>query len=171
MFDSMTATARDIRDATQAFVRRFGLLADQRTPCKQPISLAQAHALMALLQRERRAAATTVCGLAAELGVDKSNASRIVQRMARAGQVGVERCDDDGRVKLLALTGKGRRLAARLDAASISHFEQMVSHIESSRRHGVLDALRLLCAAIASTGGTDDDDQESGDLSGGRDRL
>jgi DNA-binding MarR family transcriptional regulator len=69
-----------LRTLVQQFVRQFGLLAESETPCGQPLHTSHAHALMILLHADK--AGIHQAALARQLGIDKSNASRLVHRLS-----------------------------------------------------------------------------------------
>ena len=81
----------------QELVRRFGLLAADRTPCGKPLASSDAHALMLLL--EAGEAGMLSSALALRLGIDKSTASRVVTRLTDEGHITAAPSTDDARAK------------------------------------------------------------------------
>src|SRR4051794_20781259 len=69
------------------------------------LSVQQAELLCAAM------APTPVGGLAAELGCDRSNVTRLADRAVSRGLLTRARAGDDGRVTLVQLTPRGERLA------------------------------------------------------------
>jgi DNA-binding MarR family transcriptional regulator len=136
-----------LRSSVHAFVRSFGLLAGDRTPCGQPLPVSHAHALIVLRAADRAGLPTTQQALARSLRIDKSNVARLCARMEVMGHVAQRRSPDDGRARLLALTPKGRRVAERVDASSRARFQQLLGSIPESARGGVIDALDALAQA------------------------
>ena len=106
--------AQQLRAGVQQFVRSFGLLAGDQTPCGQPLAPSHAHALMLLLETARAGKRTNQRALAAALGIDKSSAARLCEKMERVGHVDQARSPADGRARLLGLTTKGRRVAEQV---------------------------------------------------------
>src|SRR5690349_21328992 len=96
------------RDRVRALVRSLGVLDDGRTPCGVDVSVREAFVLGTLLRAEV-GDTLSQSDIQAELGVDKSNVTRLVQRLVDAGRV-EQRTGGDGRVRTLHLTAKGRRL-------------------------------------------------------------
>ena len=137
-----------LRQHIQQFVRKFGLLAEDRTPCGAPIGPREAHALMIVLERERRDDPPRQNELAAELGIDKSNVTRLVQRLRKQGRVEQVASQEDGRARLLRLTPKGRRLAETTERASRQRFEVLLEGIPPAVRKTVLAAVALLNEAL-----------------------
>ncbi len=144
----MDTNTLDLRSAVQAFVRRFGLLTPDRTPCGQPLSVSEAHALMTLSEWERRdpGCAPTLKDLRALLALDKSNVTRVCQRLERSGMLRSRPSPTDGRAKVLQLTAKGRRRAETVDGASRATFDAVLEQLDDPEN--VLRALADLTAAV-----------------------
>lgn len=137
-----------LRLKIQRFVREFGLLADDRTPCGAPLSPREAHALMIVLERERIGDPPRQNDLAVALGIDKSNVTRLVQRLRRDARIQQLQSEDDGRARILRLTPKGRRLAETIERNSRARFETLLAGIPADGQEIVLTALGLLNDAI-----------------------
>jgi DNA-binding MarR family transcriptional regulator len=145
--------AHELRAGIQRFVRSFGLLAGDQTPCGQPLAPSHAHALMLLLEADHACESTSQQALASALGLDKSSAARLCAKMEQTGHIEQERAATDGRLRLIRLTTKGQRLAERVDAASRARFQQVLDAMPSVRaRESVIAALRQLNQAIALVG-------------------
>ena len=149
--------ADDFRMLLQEFIRRFGLLAADRTPCGKPLASSDAHALMLLLETGDDGMLSSA--LAARLGIDKSTASRTAARLAESGHITAEPSSNDGRARPLRLTKKGARVAQGVEAASRDRFEQLLKNLPARRRADVIEALRDLVAALQKmTSGPGDND-------------
>jgi DNA-binding MarR family transcriptional regulator len=142
--------AEQLRAAVHAFVRSFGLLAANQTPCGRPIPVSYAHALMFLLHAGRGADRPTQQWLGRALRIDKSNVARLCAKMERAGHLEQERSPNDGRSRLLALTARGRRLAEQVDAASRERFGRLLEATPAPLRASLAATLEALAAAAAS---------------------
>ncbi|MFZ5889501.1 MAG: MarR family winged helix-turn-helix transcriptional regulator [Myxococcota bacterium] len=140
--------ADQLRRHVQSFVRRFGLLAEDRTPCGAPLSPRDAHALMIVLERERAANPPCQNDLAIELGIDKSNVTRLVQKLVAAGRIEQVQSEADARARMLRLTTKGRRLAESVEAASHDRFREILTRIPAAQRKVVVGAMALLNNAL-----------------------
>lgn len=137
----------DLRAAVQELTRRFGLLAESSTPCGHPLATSHAHALMLL--REAGPAGLPQGELGRQLGIDKSNASRLVRQLAAGGRVTVRSApDQDARVKRVRLTAKGARLAADVEQSSRRRFAAVWDAIPPKQRRAVLDGLAQLTRAM-----------------------
>jgi DNA-binding MarR family transcriptional regulator len=107
---------------------------------------------MALLDQERRGDIGTQQDLVAVLGVDKSSVARLCAKMIEAGHLVQAPSPDDGRAWLLSLSGKGRRLAERVEDASRRRFDRLLASLPSpAARTRVIQSLELLNDAIART--------------------
>lgn len=141
-----------LRTSIQRFVRSFGILSSAQTPCGVPLPPSHAHALMALLERERRAESSTQQDLVKVLGVDKSNVTRLCAKMVEAGHLVQEPSPEDGRAWRVSLTSKGLRVAERVEDASRTRFDRLLAALPSAAaRATVMQSLDLLNDAIAKT--------------------
>jgi DNA-binding MarR family transcriptional regulator len=129
------------------FVRAFGLLSQERTPCGQPMAPSDAHALTEIADGGR-----TQRELVDRLRLDRSSVSRLVDRLVTRGWV--ERVDAaDRRTVRLVATAQGERVAAEVAASRSDRFAVLLDAIQPDQRALVLDALRLLTAAARSERG------------------
>jgi len=90
------------------FVRSFGLLQPDRTPCGQPLHVSQAHAL-ALIAGDPL---ISQHGLTVSLGLARATVSELVTELCERGWVTRERATTDRRVWRLELTDALGRLSA-----------------------------------------------------------
>jgi YD repeat-containing protein len=149
---SKNATGDLLRTSIQSFIRAFGLLAGDQTPCGVPLTPTHAHGLTALLDRERRDVVSSQQDLVSVLGVDKSNVARLCAKMIEAGHLLQSESPEDGRTWQLSLTPKGRRLAERVEDASRWRFEQVLAALPSkATRNAAIRSLDLLNQAIIET--------------------
>jgi DNA-binding MarR family transcriptional regulator len=134
--------AAELRRLVQRFVRGFGLLQPDSTPCGHPLPTSHAHALLVLHETPE----LTQNELAAVLGLDKSNVSRLVARLLRSGHLLAVPGAEDRRERRLSLTAKGEKLAGAIDATSRARFERLLGGIP--RRAALFDVLGDLVAAL-----------------------
>ena len=140
--------ASALRARVQGFVRSFGLLDDAETPCGQPLQASHAHALMLLLDQKDPSEPLRHKDLALALGLDKSSVVRLCRRMEQVGHVLQEPAKDDRRAREVRLTAKGKRLAHTVEAASLSHFERVLTAVPRAERVRVIAALEVLNTAM-----------------------
>lgn len=132
----------DIRALSRRLVREWGFTGDNFAGTELSPS-----AVHALIEIER--GGVTARELAAQLRLEKSSVSRMLQRMVASGDV-VETFEErDGRVKLLTLTRTGRKRVAAIHhhaGRQVAAALGLLSDDETSR---VLDGLRLYTDALA----------------------
>lgn len=149
--------ARDLRHAVQRFLRGFGALSADATPCGKPLSMAHAHALMLLLEQEGMSQQE----LGRELKIDKSNVARLCARLVESGHARQQTSEHDGRSRLVSLTAEGKRLARDVDAASLARFEAVLAALPRARRRTLVESLRELAGAVEATLAQASPDQEA----------
>jgi DNA-binding MarR family transcriptional regulator len=86
----------------------------------------------------------TVTSLADDLGISTASASRAADGMVRKKLATRLEDPDDRRVKRLALTAKGRRLADRIISARLASLEEFTGSLEADHRHKLESALDAL---------------------------
>lgn len=128
-------------------IRSLGLHQPDRTPCGQPVSVAEAHALLEL----SREPGLSQSGLGARLRLEKSTVSRIVTALEKRGWVARSRGGADTRIVRVDLTDDGRRAAARLAVARQAKFERIFEAIPPAEREAVLASLDTLLQVIRET--------------------
>ena len=130
-----------------SLVRELGLHRPDRTPCGQPIAVAEAHALLEL----SREPGLSQNGLAAQLRLEKSTVSRIVTLLERRGWVERRRDKSDTRIVHVHLTRDGQDAAANLAASRQAKFSNIFTAIPAAERATVLHALNTLSQVIRET--------------------
>jgi DNA-binding MarR family transcriptional regulator len=86
----------------------------------------------------------TVTALAEELGISAASASRAADEMVRKKLVTRVEDPNDRRVKRLALTAKGHRLADRIISARLAGLEEFARSLEADERQKLESALDAL---------------------------
>lgn len=123
------------------FIRAFGLLAGDVTPCGEPVPVSEAHAVTELAtagplsQRE----------LGERLALTKGTVSRIVRLLVERGWVRRIRHDRGG--VELRLTTAGRAAAKRIARRRQDRLAAMLDTVPALERQRVIDALALLAKA------------------------
>ena len=138
------AGAVELQERLIAFVRAFGLLRPDATPCGRPLSVSEAHALLEL----SRDAGLSQAALGARLRLEKSTVSRLVTQLEGHGWVERGRDPTDGRAIRLRLTEAGRRVADQVAAARAGHYATLLERIPPAERERVLHALEVLVQAL-----------------------
>lgn len=138
------ASVDDLERRLVAFVRAFGLDRTDRTPCGEPISVSQAHALS-----ELAAQPLTQAELARRLRLDRSVVSRLADTLEERTWLHRERHPQDQRAFQLVLTDRGRAAADRLAGARRARLATLLDGVPAAERDNVLRALELLTDSLS----------------------
>ena len=90
-----------------------------------------------------------VGAIAAELGVNPSNASRLCDRLQGMGLIRRRRSDQDRRTVLVDLTAGGRDNIAAVSAHRRAEISQLVAHLEGQGSPALVRALNEISDAAA----------------------
>lgn len=121
-------------------VRSLGLHKPDETPCGQPISVAEAHALLEIA----REPGLTQNGLASRLRLEKSTVSRLAGMLQRRGWIRRVRDEHDARFVRLHLTQRGIKANAKIAGSRRRFFDGIFAAIPAARRAAVVESLSLL---------------------------
>lgn len=117
---------------------------DRDRICCHDVSVTQCYALEALAVHGE----LTLNQLAAELYLDKSTASRVVDALVAKGYAGRRPHPEDGRAVQLTVTRAGRRLYEKIDGELLAEVRGVVEGFPSEVRQSMAEMLhRLLRAA------------------------
>lgn len=128
-------------------VRALGLHKPDETPCGQPVSVAEAHALLEIA----REPGLTQNGLAHRLGLEKSTVSRVAGMLEERGWVRRVRDDRDARFMRLHLTQHGIKANARIAESRRAKFNRIFGAIPAPRRSSIVESLALLLEVTRET--------------------
>src|SRR5918997_6101279 len=117
------------------FIRAFGLLSNDQTPCGQPMAPSDAHALTEIVSE----GGLTQRELVDRLRLDRSSVSRLVDRLAARGWVERANGPDRRSVRLFP-TPAGRRVAADVAGARAKRFAALIEAVPPDRRGEGVDA-------------------------------
>jgi DNA-binding MarR family transcriptional regulator len=135
--------AASLQASFASIVRALGLLRPDTTPCGQPMSVTEAHAIGEL----HLVGHLTQQGLADRLRLQKSTVSRLVDELGADGLVTRQDNPDDRRSVLLELTALGRKRAERLAAARQVMFDRLLDRLTAEDRQLVIAGLDRLARA------------------------
>ncbi len=152
--------AEKLQEQVIAFIRSFGLLRPESTPCGQPLSVSEAHALLEL----SRLHGCSQTELGKILQLEKSTVSRLVNQLKLKGWVERDRDPDDGRAVRLRLTAQGQRVAGQVAAARAAHFARIVEGIPPAERDAVIAAFQTVVKALESNDQSPGDESRDGRL-------
>ncbi len=136
--------AEKLQEQVIAFIRSFGLLRPATTPCGQPLSVSEAHALREL----SRCDGCSQTELGNVLQLEKSTVSRLVNQLEGKGWVERNRDPDDRRAVRLRLTGQGQRVAGQVAASRAAYFDRIVEGIPPAERDDVITAFQTVVKAL-----------------------
>ena len=125
-------------------IRALGLHRPDQTPCGQPISVAEAQAILEL----SRESPISQSGLAAKLRLEKSTVSRIAAILEKRGWLDRKRDAIDSRVLRLRLTALGTKVAGNLAKSRAAKFSAVFEAIPETQRAAVLESLSILSEAL-----------------------
>jgi len=132
----------EFAEAFVDFVRGFGLLDAETTPCGAPMSTAEAHAITIL-----RTEGLHQGVLGERLALGKSSMSRLVDGLVERDWVRRAKDPNDGRARILELTDKGHKAATEVAQRRAQRLSTLLEQVPASRRQSVINALRLLTKA------------------------
>jgi len=116
---------------------------DRTRICYYDLSVTQCHAVGALVAH----GPIPLNGLAAELYLDKSTASRVVDSLESKGYVRRSTDPSDGRALRLEVTRKGREIHSRIENDLVEEMKILLSEIDPDVRQ----ATTRLVARLAKT--------------------
>lgn len=131
-----------LHDAITELIRVYQFR-DRDRICCHDLSVSQFYALAALITR----GPMTLNELAADVGLEKSSASRAVDGLVEAGYLSRQPHPESRRAVRLEATRAGRALYDRIEAASIAEEEQLLADLSPTLRREVTGVLRRLAGA------------------------
>ncbi|HZC06292.1 MAG TPA: MarR family transcriptional regulator [Ktedonobacterales bacterium] len=135
---------RLLQQQIQTFVRLFGLLEQEHTPCQYPLSPSQAHAMQTLAQQER----LSLHQLAEQLHLEKSTVSRLVTTLVERGWVERSTNLHNRREVRLQLTAAGRAIADEVRHSASVRYQAIWQRLSDPQRAQVVDSLAILNAVL-----------------------
>ncbi len=130
-----------IRSASRQMVRELGFMQSTLAAGYPPSAV---HTILEIGARR----SLTAAQLADFLGLEKSSISRLVRKLIQAGELKETASADDGRVKLLALTPKGKRTLAAIDAYGQRQVSTALGQLTKARQQVVGEGLAAYAQAL-----------------------
>lgn len=142
-----TSETNALQTSVISFVRSFGLLDRERTPCGLDLHISEAH----LLGDLSNDGPTGQKQLGERLNLSKSTVSRLVSQLINRGWL--ERSPDavDGRAVLVSLTDAGGQVADRLHRSRSRRFDDLLAALPDQHRATTIEGMHHL--AIAARAG------------------
>jgi len=135
--------AEQLHDVFVELVRRYQFR-DREEICCHGISVSQCYALDALA----REGPLTMGALAAQLVLEISTMTRVVDRLVNAGLANRQADPDDRRVRRVAITRRGEQLVATIRGELIGEYERVLREVPAAHRDAVIEAIGRLLAAF-----------------------
>jgi DNA-binding MarR family transcriptional regulator/GNAT superfamily N-acetyltransferase len=133
--DALDARVAAMRAFNRFYTRRIGVL--RRSLWETPLPLAEARVFWELAQRDP--ATATEVGRALDL--DLGHLSRLLQALTRRKLVSRRASETDARARVLALTAEGRKLFAKMDAASRHDIRAILEPLADAEQASLLAAM------------------------------
>jgi DNA-binding MarR family transcriptional regulator len=130
--------------ALMGFVRDFGLLQPDRTPCGKPLTVTQAHALAHIADDP----GITQRDLGDTLGLARATTSELVAQLADRGWITQHPSETDRRQRSLQLTPGGTRITTDVAAARQALMRELLAHVPQGDRERFVDSIELLASAV-----------------------
>ncbi|MFZ0635074.1 MAG: helix-turn-helix domain-containing GNAT family N-acetyltransferase [Candidatus Acidiferrales bacterium] len=127
-----------MRRFNRFYTRQMGVLHEKLL--RSPFSLTEVRVLYELAHRK----APTASELAGDLGLDAGYLSRILGGFETRGLVRRTPSENDARQSLLALTPKGRKTFAPLDAASTDEVRTMLGGLSDTEQNRLVGAMAAI---------------------------
>ncbi len=145
--------AQALYDALQDLIRVYQFR-DRDRICCHDLSVTQCYALDALVRR----GGITVNELSADLYLDKSTASRVVDALERKGYLRRNSHPNDRRAVQLDVTRSGKNLLARIRRDIVAHEKSLIAEFDPKTRRAMTKLITQLARAAAgrvdTAGGT-----------------
>jgi MarR family 2-MHQ and catechol resistance regulon transcriptional repressor len=145
---SLERDTEALYDALSELVRVYQFR-DRDRICCYDISVTQCYALETLVRQGEK----TLNDLAAQLHLDKSTASRVVDALERKGYVTRRPHPDDRRALLLEATAAGRELEGKIRDSILAEERALLAGFDPEVRQAMTQLLRQLARAAAARGG------------------
>jgi DNA-binding MarR family transcriptional regulator len=129
-----------LQQQVQTFIRQFGLLEQEHTPCNVPLSPSQAHALQVFGTE----GILTQSQLTSRLHLEKSTVSRLVNILVEQGWVARTMNPENRREVILEITRSGQHLFEEVQAQALAKYQLLWEHLRPEKRAQILDSLATL---------------------------
>lgn len=136
--------ASELRVQLLTLMRHVDSLEEHEGHDGESLPSSHARALMVLLDYHHAEEEPTLSDLVELLDIDKSNVTRLCQRMDEAGHIEVRRDPQDRRAKRVSLSEDGLLLARYVNHESLQRFEEIIQQFDFQERHHLLERLKRL---------------------------
>lgn len=138
----------ELRTIVQRFIRLFGLLEQNKTPCGFELSLSQVFAL-----QELEGKSLTISELAEQLWLERSTVSRLVDSLVKGGFVNRQLNEANRREVLVSLTDKGNQALLTVREQSIQLYQSIMNQVEGKDQAMILEGFKHFTRALSKVRG------------------
>lgn len=136
-------TLLELKANVQKFVRLFGLLEHNVTPCGFPLSVSQVYALQQL-----ETATMSITELALRLELERSTVSRLVDELVKKGFIRRDINEANRREMVLSLTEKGEKTIQQVRRQSLSFYRSVLDHLSDADQMLILEGFKKFTGAL-----------------------
>jgi DNA-binding MarR family transcriptional regulator len=133
----------ELRKAVQQFIRVFGLLEPNVTPCGFRLSPSQVFAL-----EELEHASLSVTELAEKLRLERSSVSRLVDALVRGGFIERRTNEQNRREVRISLTAKGTKTLEQVRGQSAAFYRSVLGSLSEREQEQIAAGFRTFTAAL-----------------------
>ncbi|WNQ12182.1 MarR family transcriptional regulator [Paenibacillus aurantius] len=134
----------ELRSSVQNFVKLFGLLETNATPCGYPLSVSQVYALQELESNQ-----LSITELASKLELERSSVSRLVDDLVKGGFVNRDINAANRREVILYLSEKGNKSIQQVRQRSVDFFRSLVEEFSDEDKELILGGFNKLTLALS----------------------
>jgi DNA-binding MarR family transcriptional regulator len=145
-------TVLAFRSNVQKFVRLFGLLEQNVTPCGFPLSVSQVYAM-----QELEKDTMSVAELALRLELERSSVSRLVDELVKGGFVHRDVNPTNRREMVLSLTEKGLRTIQQVKQQSMRFYQGVLGTLSDADQTMIMEGFKKFTSALLNHKGKKDD--------------
>jgi DNA-binding MarR family transcriptional regulator len=133
----------ELRSNVQKFVRLFGLLEQNVTPCGFPLSVSQVFAM-----QELEKGTMSVTELASRLELERSSVSRLVDELVKGEFISRNINEANRREMILSLTEKGIRTILQVRQQSLKFYQSVLSSLSNTDQTLIIDGFKKFTGAL-----------------------
>ena len=133
----------ELRHTVQKFIRLFGLLEENVTPCGFALSPSQVFALQELENQT-----LSMGELAERLLLERSSVSRLIDNLVKGGFIHRTLNEENRREVLVSLTDKGCRSVQQVREQSLRFYQSILEQVPEQDQYAVLKGFKLFTDSL-----------------------
>jgi DNA-binding MarR family transcriptional regulator len=147
-----TDTLLELRSNVQTFIRLFGLLEQNVTPCGFPLSVSQVYAM-----QELENTAMSATELAQRLHLERSSVSRLVDELVKESFIHRDINEANRREIVLTLTEKGTQTIQQVREQSIRFYQSALGDLSDNDQTLIIEGFKKFTVALLQHRGKQND--------------